>query len=135
MRKDVNGKGDEEDGRVYSWGKGKNGVLGNGSTNDQLYPQRISHKFTDHQRVIQISCGKFHALALTVNRDVFSWGYGEFGQVSFPPFIIVIIKIKFIISLLLLLLLLLFIIIYYYYYYYFYFYYYLFLLFLYYYIL
>lgn len=37
---------------------------------------------TDKGKILKIVCGGSHSLALTANEDVYSWGYGELGQLG-----------------------------------------------------
>uniref|UniRef100_A0A8C5LWE2 BTB domain-containing protein n=1 Tax=Leptobrachium leishanense TaxID=445787 RepID=A0A8C5LWE2_9ANUR len=54
-------------GDLYSWGNNVHGQLGHGS----LIP-----------KVIKVSCGTYHSLALTSEGEVFAWGNNNFGQVG-----------------------------------------------------
>ena len=68
------------DGSVWSWGYGAFGKLGHGDVQDQLLPKKVE-AFAD-QRVIAASVGQHHSLALTADGSVWSWGWGEFGQLG-----------------------------------------------------
>lgn len=34
------------------------------------------------EAIISVSCGYRHTIALTINNNLFSWGYNEFGQLG-----------------------------------------------------
>ncbi len=73
-----------EEGDVYTWGKGGNffspGALGHGNSKDQHTPALV--KALEGINVEQIAAGQAHALALTEDGRVFSWGSGEFGRLG-----------------------------------------------------
>jgi len=68
------------DGAVWSWGGGRGGRLGHGDQQDQLLPKKIE-AFAG-QRVVAVSAGDAHSLALTADGGAWSWGYGEYGQLG-----------------------------------------------------
>ena len=69
------------DGAVWSWGcRGAFGQLGHGDRQTQLLPKKIE-AFVG-QRVVAVSAGPFHSLALTADGAVWSWGSGGDGQLG-----------------------------------------------------
>ena len=67
------------DGAVWGWGGGVYGKLGHGDTQDQLLPRKIE-AFAG-QRVVAVSAGCEHSLAITADGAVCSWGYsGQLGH-------------------------------------------------------
>jgi alpha-tubulin suppressor-like RCC1 family protein len=48
--------------KVFSWGKNEFGKLGHGDTKDRNTPTQVN--FFDGKKMIQISCGYCHCLAL-----------------------------------------------------------------------
>ena len=68
------------DGSVWSWGDGGRGKLGHGDVEDQLLPKKIE-AFAG-QRVVAVSAGYTHSLALTAGGHVWSWGCGSGGQLG-----------------------------------------------------
>ncbi|EOD37196.1 hypothetical protein EMIHUDRAFT_362284, partial [Emiliania huxleyi CCMP1516] len=68
------------DGAVWSWGEGNFGRLGHGDQQDQLQPKKIE-AFAG-QRVVAVSAGAYHSLALTADAAVWSWGFGVFGKLG-----------------------------------------------------
>jgi alpha-tubulin suppressor-like RCC1 family protein len=51
-----------QENKVFSWGKNEYGQLGHGDTKDRNIPTKFD--FFDGKKIIQISCGYFHCLAL-----------------------------------------------------------------------
>ncbi|XP_045467504.1 probable E3 ubiquitin-protein ligase HERC1 isoform X2 [Harmonia axyridis] len=64
-------------GRVYAWGSGP--ILGIGS-GDATYLQPILVEDLAQHRVIDISAGDAHCLALTEDYEVYAWGLNTMGQ-------------------------------------------------------
>ena len=67
------------DGAVWSWGYGADGRLGHGDQQDQLLPKKIE---VLAQRVVAVSAGSHHSLALTADGAAWSWGWGYQGQLG-----------------------------------------------------
>ena len=70
----------DSEGRVYTWGWGVHGQLGHGGVEDGLSP-RVVTTLRRH-RVVGVSCGYAHTVALTSKGHVFTWGCGLFGQLG-----------------------------------------------------
>ena len=68
------------DGAVWSWGGGGQGELGHGDEEDQWQPKKIE-TFAG-QRVVTVSAGSFHSLAITADGAVWSWGDGADGKLG-----------------------------------------------------
>ncbi|KAE7997572.1 hypothetical protein FH972_002195 [Carpinus fangiana] len=68
------------DGKLYGWGWNKFGQVGVGDNVDHCSPGQV--KFPHEQKVIQISCGWRHTLAVSERQNVFSWGRGTNGQLG-----------------------------------------------------
>ena len=68
------------DGAVWSWGYGYQGRLGHGDTQSQLLPKKVE-AFAG-RRVVAVSAGRDHSLALTAENAVFAWGQGGTGQLG-----------------------------------------------------
>ena len=64
-------------GAVWSWGGGGSGKLGHGDGQAQPLPKKIE-AFAD-RRVVSLSGGAFHSIALTADGAVFTWGDGRHG--------------------------------------------------------
>ena len=73
------------DGAVWSWGWGANGRLGHGDEQYQLLPNQPLPKKVEAfagQRVVAVSAGSRHSLALTADSAVWSWGSGGSGRLG-----------------------------------------------------
>jgi hypothetical protein len=67
-------------GEVYAWGDNYRGQIGNSCNRDQLIPFKV--KGFNNERIVMISCGFLHSMALTECGHVYSWGNNEFGQLG-----------------------------------------------------
>ncbi|SEC32993.1 sialidase [Streptomyces sp. TLI_105] len=67
-----------ENGKVYAWGRGIHGQLGNGSRATSSVPRQV----TGLENIVEIDAGCHHALALTADDTVKSWGYNLYGQLG-----------------------------------------------------
>lgn len=68
------------EGKLYGWGWNKFGQVGAGDNVDHCSPVQV--KFPHEQKVVQISCGWRHSLAVTERQNLFSWGRGTNGQLG-----------------------------------------------------
>ena len=69
-----------EEGRVVTWGWGREGQLGNGTTYDQALPTPV--KALAGYRIASVSCGYYHTAAVTADGAVMCWGKGSSGQLG-----------------------------------------------------
>lgn len=69
------------DAAIYTFGCNEDGQLGDGTTTDASTPQDITQGFGG-ERVVLVSCGSSHTLALTDQNNVFSYGYNGYGQLG-----------------------------------------------------
>ncbi|WVZ68609.1 hypothetical protein U9M48_017530 [Paspalum notatum var. saurae] len=80
------GRGAEEDDEAaewaWSWGAGTDGQLGNGGFDDHYLPQPLLLPTRCRGRVSLVAGGGAHAIALTNDGEVFSWGRGTHGQLG-----------------------------------------------------
>ncbi|MER5931820.1 sialidase [Streptomyces sp. NPDC002054] len=67
-----------ENGKVYAWGRGIHGQLGNGSRATSSVPRQVQGL----ENVVAVDAGCHHALALTAENTVKSWGYNLYGQLG-----------------------------------------------------
>ncbi|XP_038161517.1 probable E3 ubiquitin-protein ligase HERC4 [Cyprinodon tularosa] len=67
-------------GAVFTFGSGQYGQLGHNSLKNELHPRLIAELWGT--KVIKIACGRYHTLALTDGRKVYSFGCGEQGQLG-----------------------------------------------------
>lgn len=69
-----------QQGKLYAFGRNQNGQLGDGTTNDCLEPKRISA--LEDLDVCLIACGAEHSMCCTTDGQVFSWGWGRYGNIG-----------------------------------------------------
>ncbi|HEY6437935.1 MAG TPA: hypothetical protein VIY47_15200, partial [Ignavibacteriaceae bacterium] len=67
-------------GEVYAWGENLCGPIGNGCNDNQSIPIKV--KGFNNERVVMISCGSIHSMALTECGHVYSWGNNGCGQLG-----------------------------------------------------
>ena len=77
----------EEKGKVYSWGSNSFGQLGQGSMDNKpsstsVVPQQVLGFPAEGVKIMTISCGAWHTMALSEQCAVFSWGGGAYGQIG-----------------------------------------------------
>ncbi|XP_077559435.1 E3 ubiquitin-protein ligase HERC2 isoform X3 [Haemaphysalis longicornis] len=70
------------DGKVYACGEGTNGRLGLGHCNNVSVPRQMTALGQYVVRKVAVHSGGRHALALTVDGKVFSWGEGDDGKLG-----------------------------------------------------
>lgn len=70
---------------LIAWGSTANGVLGHGATGSRFsVPKAIDFFSKSSFKVVAVSCGKTHSLALT-NYGVYVWGSSRYGQLGLGP--------------------------------------------------
>ena len=69
------------DRHVYAWGRGEFGQLGLGHDNNETEP-RLIETLAQVGRVTVLAAGENHSLATCDTGDVYSWGYGQQGQLG-----------------------------------------------------
>jgi len=71
-------------GQVFTWGNNNSGQLGNQSTNLSDVPFNITSRFSfsEGEKLISISIGNNHMIALTSTGRVFTWGLNSNGQLG-----------------------------------------------------
>ncbi|EGR33218.1 hypothetical protein IMG5_058940 [Ichthyophthirius multifiliis] len=71
-------------GDIYTWGGGgqfqNKGQLGLGHMKDIEIPEQI--QFFKNKKVIKVSCGQFHTMALIDDNQLYGWGAGELGELG-----------------------------------------------------
>ncbi|KAJ7294853.1 hypothetical protein O6H91_Y228200 [Diphasiastrum complanatum] len=67
-------------GSLYTYGWSKYGQLGQGDYNDHLLPHQV--EALRNKRIVQISGGWRHTVALSEQGKVYSWGWNKFGQLG-----------------------------------------------------
>ena len=73
--------------KVYSWGSNSFGQLGQGSMDNKpsstsVVPQQVLGFPAEGVKIMAISCGAWHTMALSAQGAVFSWGGGACGQIG-----------------------------------------------------
>ena len=70
------------EGKVFACGEGTNGRLGLGHCNNVAVPRQLSALAQYVVKKVAVHSGGKHAMALTVDGRVFSWGEGEDGKLG-----------------------------------------------------
>ncbi|XP_063244096.1 E3 ubiquitin-protein ligase HERC2 isoform X2 [Bacillus rossius redtenbacheri] len=68
------------EGEVFSWGEGDDGKLGHSNRTSCERPRVI--EALRGKEIIDIACGGAHSAAITVNREVYTWGKGRYGRLG-----------------------------------------------------
>ena len=63
-----------DQGIVFTWGRGINGQLGHGSILNEDHVRPVSA--LSNYKVIDVSCGESHTMELTNKGEVYTWGGG-----------------------------------------------------------
>ncbi|XP_021715205.1 ultraviolet-B receptor UVR8-like [Chenopodium quinoa] len=77
------------DGKVYSWGRGTFGRLGNGSQSDEKFPVPIKWDNDGDlgnekcPKFVGVAAGAYHSLALADDGSIWCWGYNTYNQLGF----------------------------------------------------
>lgn len=71
-------------GRLFMWGYNTSGELGDGGNVSRQMPYDITSNFglAVEEKIVDVSLGGSHALALTSNNRIFSWGYNNNMQLG-----------------------------------------------------
>jgi len=64
-----------EQGEVYSWGRGRSGALGHGSTEDVAMPKKVEGL----KDITRIECGTDYTMALDKNGKLYAFGDNTYG--------------------------------------------------------
>jgi RCC1 and BTB domain-containing protein len=67
-------------GEVYAFGYNNRGELGVGNNTNQLIPTLVNG--FNSEKIIAISCGTYHSLALTESGQLYSWGFNSVNQLG-----------------------------------------------------
>ncbi len=71
-----------EGGRVYAWGLGASGQLGNGGTSSSSVPVPINSVTLNNLTTIAVATGSMSSFALTSTGRLFDWGDNTYGQLG-----------------------------------------------------
>eukprot|EP00931_Biecheleriopsis_adriatica_P018476 TRINITY_DN12943_c0_g1_i1.p1 TRINITY_DN12943_c0_g1~~TRINITY_DN12943_c0_g1_i1.p1 ORF type:complete len:719 (-),score=181.78 TRINITY_DN12943_c0_g1_i1:57-2213(-) len=70
-----------EAGVLFTWGRGQNGRLGHGGTENEALPKAV--QALDGLHVAQAACGEFHTACILQNAPhVYTWGLGLSGRLG-----------------------------------------------------
>lgn len=69
------------DGKLYAWGDGDDGQLGNGGTAGSNVPLLVSGPWGT-KKIVSASAGSSHSLALDEDGKVYAWGQNSDGQLG-----------------------------------------------------
>ena len=71
-----------EQGNVYTWGNGTSGQLGHGSNRCESGPQQVDPGRFRGEKVVFVAAGGMHTAAVTAGGRLYTWGYGEDGELG-----------------------------------------------------
>ena len=73
-----------DQGRLFAWGNNEYGQLGDETMINSNLPMDITNRFklATSEKIIKISAGGFHALLLTNQNRIFTWGNNQYGQLG-----------------------------------------------------
>ncbi len=71
-----------ENGEVFSWGAGQFGQLGHGDLLRQTVPMKVQIHGDDSVKLIKVSAGRRHSVALDDKGRVFVWGCNDLCQLG-----------------------------------------------------
>lgn len=73
-----------DDGRVYSFGDGRYGQLGNLARKHNMHstPHLVDWLVSFKVSITNISCGQYHTAAISNQGKLFTWGSGKWGQLG-----------------------------------------------------
>ena len=66
-------------GRIWAWGDNPKGQVGDGTLQDRPTPVQIGAGLGTF---VQVEAGHYHGIALHANGTVYTWGYGNIGQLG-----------------------------------------------------
>ena len=69
-----------EDGRMYTFGTGEHGELGQGDKENKTSPALV--QALEGKHITQVQCGQEHTMALTSGGYVFTWGYEGYDGIG-----------------------------------------------------
>uniref|UniRef100_A0A6N2KIT2 RCC1-like domain-containing protein n=1 Tax=Salix viminalis TaxID=40686 RepID=A0A6N2KIT2_SALVM len=70
------------DGRVYAFGGNQFGQLGTGADHGESIPRLLDAPCLESKQAKMVSCGARHSAIITVDGQVFSWGWNKYGQLG-----------------------------------------------------
>lgn len=70
----------EDEGRVFTWGRGEYGQLGHGDRSNTHIPKVVAQ--LQGLKIVHLSLGTSHSAAITADHRVYTWGYGGDGRLG-----------------------------------------------------
>lgn len=70
------------DGRLWTFGRGKDGRLGQGDEEERLTPTLVLALEVCEAKIVMVAAGVAHSIAATSDGDVYTWGWGDDGQLG-----------------------------------------------------
>jgi alpha-tubulin suppressor-like RCC1 family protein len=73
-----------EEGKLFTWGRGKLGALGLGSENNFPVPQEVTYFTELEEKITSVSSGMCHMGVCTNSGKLYMWGCNKYGQLGCP---------------------------------------------------
>ena len=70
------------EGRVCTFGHGRNGCLGLNDEQNRLVPTLLAAEVFEGSTIVTVAAGGYHTMAVGVNGRLWAWGAGYFGQLG-----------------------------------------------------
>jgi len=67
-------------GVLWSWGKGKHGILGHNDDSNRLVPTQVEVQHFDHGKIVSATAGDTHSAVVTEHGGLYTWGMGTFPE-------------------------------------------------------
>ena len=69
-----------DEGEVYAWGNGSYGAFLKGNTSNYNTPQLLTWFSNNNIKIVDVTGGYYHWLALSDQGKIYTWGYNSHGQ-------------------------------------------------------
>ena len=69
-----------DEGEVYAWGNGGYGAFLKGNTSNYYTPQLLTWFSNNNIKIVDVTGGHYHWLALSDQGKIYTWGYNSHGQ-------------------------------------------------------
>ena len=70
------------EGRVWTWGAGRDGQLGHNNREDRLVPMQLAGEALGGAAAVLVAAGASHTVAVTLEGELWVWGCGRWGQLG-----------------------------------------------------
>eukprot|EP00277_Geminigera_cryophila_P002326 CAMPEP_0179427482 /NCGR_PEP_ID=MMETSP0799-20121207/13417_1 /TAXON_ID=46947 /ORGANISM="Geminigera cryophila, Strain CCMP2564" /LENGTH=482 /DNA_ID=CAMNT_0021202547 /DNA_START=278 /DNA_END=1726 /DNA_ORIENTATION=+ len=70
------------EGGVWTWGAGDSGQLGHNNQETRLVPTLLAGEALGGSAVVLVAAGGMHTVALTIEGELWTWGWGLYGQLG-----------------------------------------------------